>query len=94
MAIAYLFTPGVPVEDPSSEGVPPVLDQIRLCVLLTLAVSEAALRLEMRHQVLRVQFHLQEFTHRLADDFFGTPGAAVFLLANSETVRTETVKMR
>jgi hypothetical protein len=91
---SYLFASSVLVEDPASESVPPVLDLVGLGELASLAVSEAALRLEVRHQVLRVQFHFQEFAHRPADDFFGTPGAAVLLLADAETVRIETIKIQ
>jgi hypothetical protein len=92
--VSYLFASSVLVEDPASESVPPVLDLVCLCELTSLAVSEAALSLKMRHQVLRVQFHFQEFAHRPADDFFWTPGTAVLLLADAETVEIETIKIQ
>lgn len=68
------------VDDPPGQRVAPVLHQIRLRVLLALAVTEPPLRLRHGDQVIPTQVHLQELSHVAADLGFGAPRAAVQLL--------------
>lgn len=62
---------------PLDEAGPPVLEDVRLRVLLALALAEAALRAHRGDHVHAEQIDLQVLLEVLRDHVLGAPGAAV-----------------
>lgn len=76
---------------PLDETGPPVLKNVRLGVLLALALAKAALRAHRRDDVHAEKVDLQVFLQVLRDHVLRTPGAAVFVhFESAEMKKTHT----
>ena len=78
---------GVLVGGPATGGVPPVLDDVRLGELLTLAVAEATLSLAAGHQMRLVEIDLEPLTDVVLNSRSRTPRSAAFLYSNPAPIK-------
>lgn len=78
--LTHLLSSRILVDDPLIEKRPPILNEKRLSVFLTLSIAEATLCLGPRNQVVFLQVDLQVLSHLAANLSFWTPCATVFLL--------------
>jgi len=74
---------GILVGGPPRSGMPPVLDDVSFSKLLTLAVTEAALRLAGGYQMRLVQIDFEPFPDVVLNGRSWAPRATAFLHSNS-----------